>query len=143
MLTSKCFATQASTYLFDVLPNHQLSRTCTSCPAWRHPDLPEEVLDSQLAIPQWGNVYDARKKKDVHALHTKMFTVREALELLNKQMQQMPTHLYKMFTAYEALERAIAGLKPGQLITLEDYQVGSVRGPHLWRFGDNITVTLG
>ena len=84
------------------------------------------MLDSQLAIPQWGNVYDARKKKDVHALHTKMFTVREALELLNKQMQQMPTHLYKMFTAYEALKRAIAGLKPGQLITLEDYQVGSV-----------------
>ena len=106
--------------------NHKLFRSCTSCPAWEHPALPEEVLDSSIAIPQWGNVYDARKKKDVHALHTKMFTVREALELLSKQMEAMPTHLFKMFSAYEALERAIAGLKPGQILTLEDFQVGSV-----------------
>ena len=103
------------------------SRVVLWMTAWRTGwDREEEVLDSSIAIPQWGNVYDARKKKDVHALHTKMFTVREALELLNKQMQQMPTHVYKMFTAYEALERAIAGLKSGQLIKLEDYQVGSV-----------------
>ena len=83
----------------------------------------EELLATSLAIPQWGNVMDVKKGKEVYALHTKMFTVKEALELLQKQMEAMPAHLYKMATMYEALERAKANLKPGKILTLEDYQV--------------------
>ena len=66
---------------------------------------------------------DVRKGKEVYALHTKMFTVAEALELLKKQMEAMPAHLYKMAMMYEALEKAKANLKPGEILTLEDYQV--------------------
>ena len=100
-----------------------LPRTCPSCPAWEPPALSEELLATTLAIPQWGNVMDAKKGKEVYALNTKMFTVKEALELLQKQMEAMPAHLYKMATMYEALERAKANLKPGEILTLEDYQV--------------------
>ena len=102
-----------------------LSRTCHSCSAkaWEPPALSEELLATTLAIPQWGNVMDVRKGKEVYALHTKMFTVAEALELLKKQMEAMPAHLYKMAMMYEALEKAKANLKPGEILTLEDYQV--------------------
>ena len=102
-----------------------LSRTCPSCSAktWQPPAMSEDLLATSLAIPQWGNVMDVRKGKEVYALHTKMFSVKEALELLRKQMEAMPAHLYKMATMYEALERAKANLKPGELLTLEDYQV--------------------
>ena len=66
---------------------------------------------------------DTKKGKEVYALHTKMFTVAEALELLKKQMEAMPAHLFKMAMMYEALEKAKASLKPGEILTLEDFQV--------------------
>ena len=70
--------------------------------------------------------HDARKKKDVHCLGSKVFTVGEAMEDYKEQLEKMPTHNFKMARQWEALARAKASLKPGELITEEDYQVGAV-----------------
>jgi hypothetical protein len=70
--------------------------------------------------------YDARKKQDVHCLGSKVFTVAEALIDYKKQQKEMVTHNFKMSWQWEALARAKASLKPGELITEEDYQVGAV-----------------
>ena len=47
-----------------------------------------------------------------------------ALVELTKQMKKMPTHVFTMKWQWEALEKAKASLKPGQLISEEDFQVG-------------------
>ena len=70
--------------------------------------------------------YDARKDKDVHCLGSKVFTVAEALTDYKEQQKKMVTHNFKMARQWEALARAKASLKPGELITEEDYQVGAV-----------------
>ena len=71
--------------------------------------------------------HDARKKKDVHCLGSKVFTVEEAIKDYKEQLEKMPTHNFKMARQWEALARAKASLKPGELITEEDYQVGAVK----------------
>ena len=70
--------------------------------------------------------HDARKNKDVHCLGSKVFTVEEAIEEYKEQQKKMVTHNYKMARQWEALARAKASLKPGELITEEDYQVCAV-----------------
>jgi hypothetical protein len=98
-------------------------RTCPTCPKWEPPALAPDVLAVQLSVPQWGMAMDLRKGKEVHCLHPKILTVAEALELLGRQLEKFPTHIYKMFWQWESLEKAKAGLKPFELITEEDYQV--------------------
>ena len=84
-----------------------MSRTCQSCPAWEPLNISEELLATTLAIPQWGNVMDVKMGKEIDALNTNVFSVQEALKLLKKQMEAMPTHLYKMAVMYKALESSV------------------------------------
>jgi hypothetical protein len=115
-------------------PNCDPLRTCQACPTWELPALAPEILASRIAFPQWGDVWDPRKKKMVHALHTKVFTVEEALSSLKAQMEVIPTHVYKMSVQWEALAKAKLNLKPFQLITEEDYQVRLVASCALVKF---------
>ena len=79
---------------------------------------------------------DLRKNKDVHCLGAKVFTVEEAIKEYKRQLQSIPTHNYKMARQWEALARAKASLKPGELITEEDYQVcTAASGPVSGRTG--------
>ena len=47
-----------------------------------------------------------------------------ALVELNKQLSEMPTHVFKMKWMWEGLEKAKANLKPGEFLSEEDFQVG-------------------
>ena len=87
-----------------------MSRTCQSCPAWEPLDISEELLATTLAIPQWGKVMGVKKGKEVYALNTNVFSVQEALKLLKKQMEAMPTHLYKIAVMYEAVESSVCSV---------------------------------
>ena len=104
-------------------------RSCPTCPSWVSPNLPPELLGRQVVIPQWGNTWDPRKGKDVHALHPKVFTVGKALEELGKQVEKMLAHLVKMATQWEALRRAKASVEPYHLIYEIDYQVLACSSP--------------
>ena len=90
------------------------------------PSLSPEELARPLVVQQWGMAMDPRRGKEIHCLHDKIFTVQTALDEFGKQLQRLPTHNFKMFKQWEALARAKAALKPYELITEEDYQVGPV-----------------
>ena len=68
-------------------------------------------------------VHDAIKNKDVHCLHNKVLTVATALESFQKQLEKMPTHVFKMSWQWEALKRTNAALKPFWICNEKDYQV--------------------
>jgi hypothetical protein len=59
----------------------------------------------------------------VFCLHPKNFTVGEALVEMQKKMDTIPTHVYKMQHGWEALARCKAELKPGEFGSEQDYQV--------------------
>ena len=85
--------------------------------------LAPEVLAQPLVVPQWGMAMDHRKEKEVHCLHSKVFTVASAFEEFVKQLDKMPTHVFKMARQWEALARSKAAVKPFGLIVEKDYQV--------------------
>ena len=81
------------------------------------------MLAQPLVVPQWGMAMDERKQKEVHCLHPKVFTVASAFQDFERQLNDLPTHIFKMARQWEALARSKAALLPFGLILEKDYQV--------------------
>lgn len=97
-------------------------RSCSSCP--KHATLvPEERKEERVKVVQWGTRHCPLKGKKLHALWEDEKSLVEVAAEYDRQLAILPRHIFTAARQWQAYKELCENLAPGQLLTIEDYQM--------------------
>ena len=96
---------------------------CKDCPILTI-KVPESLQQKNVTVPQWEvRPSPTKKGKKVNSLWPVELTVQEAAKKLSSKMSGLKAHIYRAANQWKCCKADLENLKPGCLLTIEDYQM--------------------